>query len=74
MADEKTFDLTEYNGGPLVATCISLLVLSWVAVGLRTYTRVVLMKSYQADDWLMLVAQVGLNGVGVFVFLKEPVC
>lgn len=61
MADEKTYDLNEYNGGSLIATCISLLVTSWIAVGLRSYTRVVLMKSYQADDWLMLVAQVSVD-------------
>ncbi|KAK2589731.1 hypothetical protein QQS21_012588 [Conoideocrella luteorostrata] len=54
----KTVDMNEYNGGSLVATCIALLVTSWIAFGLRSYTRVVLMKSYQADDWLMLVAQV----------------
>ncbi|GAB0135610.1 hypothetical protein EsDP_00003942 [Epichloe bromicola] len=55
---EKTVDLTEYNGDSLVATCVTLLLTSWIAVGLRSYTRVVLMNSYQADDWLMLIAQV----------------
>lgn len=56
--DENKVDLTEYNGDSLVATCVTLLLTSWIAVGLRSYTRVVLMKSYQADDWLMLIAQV----------------
>lgn len=54
-----TVDLTEYNGDAYIAACVALLITSWIAVGLRTYTRVVLMKKYQADDWLMLVAQVG---------------
>ena len=55
-------DLSEYNGGSLVITCGILLVLSWIAVGLRTYTRAVLMKSFQADDWLMFIAQVWICG------------
>ncbi|PNY29716.1 Uncharacterized protein TCAP_00374 [Tolypocladium capitatum] len=50
-------DLSDNTSGSLVGACISLLVLSWVAVGLRAYTRVVLMKGIQADDWLMLIAQ-----------------
>lgn len=64
MADETTVDLTEYNGGSLIAACTVLLIMSWFAVGLRSYTRVFLMKSYQADDWLMLVAQVSLKTRG----------
>lgn len=70
MADEKTYDLKEYNGGSLIATCISLLITSWIAVGLRSYTRVVLMKSYQADDWLMLIAQVGLPMRREFILME----
>lgn len=57
MADQHV-DLSEDLSGSLVATCVSLLVLSWVAVGLRTYTRAVLMKSFMSDDWLMVIAQV----------------
>ncbi len=52
-------DLHEYNGGRLVGATISLLALSWITMGLRTYTRAVIMRSFQGDDWLMLVAQVG---------------
>jgi hypothetical protein len=29
---------------------------------LRIYTRAVVIRSLQEDDWLMLVAQVGLTG------------
>ncbi|UNI19060.1 hypothetical protein JDV02_005277 [Purpureocillium takamizusanense] len=54
---EHNVDLTENLGASMVGTCIALLVLSWIAVGLRTYTRAILMKSFQIDDWLMLVAQ-----------------
>jgi hypothetical protein len=61
MANLQTYNLTEYNGDSIVITCVVLLVTSWIAVALRSYTRVVLMKSYQADDWLMLVAQVSTN-------------
>lgn len=53
--------LAENNGGSLVGTAASLLALSWVTVGLRIYTRAVLMKSFMADDWLMLVAQVFID-------------
>ncbi|OAQ98252.1 hypothetical protein LLEC1_00773 [Akanthomyces lecanii] len=51
-------DLNEYNGGRLVGATIALLTLSWITIGLRTYTRAAIMRSFQADDWLMLVAQV----------------
>ncbi|RFU71754.1 integral membrane family [Trichoderma arundinaceum] len=56
MADDS-LDLNAYNGAPLVGTCIAFLSLTWLAVGLRTYTRAVVIKSVQEDDWLMLVAQ-----------------
>lgn len=58
MATNKDIEIHEENGSALVATAIALLTLSWFSVGLRTYTRAVLMKSLQLDDWLMLVAQV----------------
>lgn len=55
MAD---FDLDEYNGGALIGTAAFFLGLSWLCVGLRTYTRARLTKTFQSDDWLMLIAQV----------------
>jgi hypothetical protein len=61
MADDN-LDLNAYNGAPLVGTCAAFLSLTWLAVGLRTYTRAVVIKSLQEDDWLMLVAQVGQSG------------
>ncbi|KAG6088276.1 hypothetical protein E4U15_006423 [Claviceps sp. LM218 group G6] len=51
------YDLNESNASSLVITCVAMLVTSWLAVGIRTFTRVFLMKSYQADDILMLIAQ-----------------
>ncbi|KAM0435172.1 hypothetical protein ACHAPT_003262 [Fusarium lateritium] len=57
MAANQHFDLTEDNSVALVSTVIIFLALSWLSVGLRTYTRAFLMKSYQLDDWLMLIAQ-----------------
>jgi urea transporter len=54
-------NLDEYNGNSLVGTAVSLLVLTWVTIGLRSYTRAVLMKSFMADDWLMLIAQVSFT-------------
>ena len=67
MADES-LDVNDYNGGPLVGTCIAFLALSWLAVGLRTYTRAVVIKGMQEDDWLMLVAQVIFTLSCAFVF------
>ncbi len=61
MADDHV-NLNEYNGAPMVGTCIAFLSLTWLAVGLRTYTRAVVIKSVQEDDWLMLVAQVRTAG------------
>ena len=57
MADTNV-DLTEFNGGKLITTVAVFLVLSWISVGLRTYTRAILTKSFQLDDWLMLLSQV----------------
>lgn len=58
MATNEHIDLNEENGIALVATAITLLVLSWISVGLRVYTRAWLMSGQQLDDWLMLIAQV----------------
>lgn len=55
---EDEVDLTEYNGAPLLATAAVFLALSWISVILRTYTRAILMKSFQLDDWFMLASQV----------------
>ncbi|KAG5969590.1 hypothetical protein E4U56_008261 [Claviceps arundinis] len=52
-----SYDLNESNASSLVITCVAMLVTSWLAVGIRTFTRVFLMKSYQVDDILMLIAQ-----------------
>ncbi len=59
-------DLNEYNGGRLVGATIALLALSWITIGLRTYTRAVIMRSFQGDDWLMLMAQVRCSGSRAF--------
>ncbi|KAH0522247.1 hypothetical protein TsFJ059_006128 [Trichoderma semiorbis] len=67
MADDHV-NLNEYNGAPMVGTCIAFLSLTWLAVGLRTYTRAVVIKSVQEDDWLMLVAQAIFTLSCAFVF------
>lgn len=63
MADNATY-LAEYNGGALVGTAVSFLILTFFSVGLRTYVRGVLTNSFMADDWLMLAAQVRLESRG----------
>lgn len=60
MADNAAY-VAEYNGGALVGTAVSFLILTFLSVGLRTYVRGVLTNSFMADDWLMLAAQVRLE-------------
>ncbi|KAK2047724.1 integral membrane family protein [Colletotrichum somersetense] len=50
-------DLSESNGGALVATAVAFLVLSWVSVLLRCYVRAFMTNGFQVDDWFMVVAQ-----------------
>lgn len=52
--------LAQYNGDDLKITAVLFLVLTGCSVGLRTYVRAFMTHSFQADDWLMLVAQVRL--------------
>lgn len=49
--------MSETNGTSLVSTAAVFLILSWISVLLRTYTRAVLMKGLQLDDWIMLFAE-----------------
>ncbi|KAK1971301.1 integral membrane family protein [Colletotrichum sublineola] len=50
-------DLSESNGGALVATAVAFLVLSWFSVLLRCYVRAFMTKGFQVNDWFMVVAQ-----------------
>lgn len=63
MADlaKQDVDLSQDGAPALVITCAIFLPLTWIAVGLRTYTRAVLTRSFQIDDWFMLIAQVGFS-------------
>ncbi|KAI6782908.1 uncharacterized protein J7T54_002067 [Emericellopsis cladophorae] len=67
MADD-TIDLTAYNGDRLMSTVTVFLVLSWIAVGLRTYTRAWLMKNFQLDDWFMLLGQATFSTYAGFLY------
>lgn len=40
---------------PMFQVCIAFLVLAWFSVSLRVYARAVVLKSFGADDWLMLL-------------------
>jgi hypothetical protein len=51
-------DPKDYNGAQLAVVSIFLLTLTYLSVGLRVFVRIWIMKSFQWDDWLMLVAQV----------------
>jgi hypothetical protein len=51
-------DPKDYNGAQLAVVSIFFLTLTYLSVGLRVFVRIWIMKSFQWDDWLMLVAQV----------------
>jgi hypothetical protein len=53
-----TSDENDYNGGQLVVIAVIFLFLTYLSTLLRFFVRIVITKSYQIDDWLMLVAQV----------------
>lgn len=59
---DEGIDLAEYNGGALVGTTVSFLVITYISVFLRCYVRTFLTNGFQVDDWLMLVAQVRNHG------------
>jgi hypothetical protein len=48
----------DYNGGQLVAVSVVFLVITYISVLLRFFVRLVITKSFQLDDWLMVAAQV----------------
>lgn len=73
MADDAAY-LAEYNGGALVGTAVSFLVLTFFSVGLRTYVRGVLTKSFMADDWLMLASQVRTESEGRTCHEADRIC
>lgn len=71
MAVDSTV-LAQYNGGDLKITAILFLVLTGLSVGLRTYVRAFMTNSFQADDWLMLIAQVRFIPLQVFSHVTRP--
>jgi hypothetical protein len=48
----------DYNGGQLVVISVIFLALTYLSVLLRFFVRIVITKSFQYDDYLMLAAQV----------------
>ncbi len=64
----------ESNGAMLVGTAAFFLALTYLSVGLRTYVRVALTKSFQTDDWLMLAAQVRTGSVSLLLSLLGCFC
>ncbi|KAH6985313.1 hypothetical protein EDB80DRAFT_756783 [Ilyonectria destructans] len=69
MDRRRNFDLTEDNGIALVGTAVGFLVISWISVALRTYTRACLMTGCQADDWLMLIGQLIFTISCIFILI-----
>jgi hypothetical protein len=48
------------NGAQMIFVCIIFLALTYFSVGLRVFVRAWITKSFQWDDWLMVIAQVSL--------------
>ncbi len=53
-----TINMAENRGPQLLAVNIFFSTLTGIIVLLRCYTRVVIVKAFGADDWIMLVAMV----------------
>lgn len=51
-------DLQENRGPEIVSFMIALLVVTWMSVMLRFYTRLWSRKAIGADDWLIIIAVV----------------
>ena len=47
-----------FQTNQIIQIGIAFLVLSWVAIALRVYTRTCLIKAFGHEDWAMLVAGV----------------
>ncbi|KAH8179631.1 integral membrane family protein [Sarocladium implicatum] len=60
-------DLDEYNGDALLITAAVFLAFSWISVILRVYTRTIVMKSFQLDDWFMFAAQLVFTASCAFI-------
>ncbi|KAK7953950.1 integral membrane family protein [Apiospora saccharicola] len=58
MAAQDPTVSTESNGFALLVTSVVFLTLTWISVFLRTYVRAIMLKGFQADDWLMLISQI----------------
>ncbi|KAI1337478.1 hypothetical protein F5Y15DRAFT_155406 [Xylariaceae sp. FL0016] len=67
MAAQDPTAPTDTNGGALVVTAIVMLIVSWLSVCLRSYVRAILTNGFQADDWLMLVAQANFSVSCAFI-------
>jgi hypothetical protein len=48
----------DYNGGELVVVSVTFLALTYMSVLLRCFVRIWITRSFSADDWLMVIAQV----------------
>jgi hypothetical protein len=55
MGDQNS---NEYNGNELIIVCIIFLSLTYLSVLLRVFVKVRILKTFQLDDYLMVVSQV----------------
>jgi hypothetical protein len=53
-------DPIENRGPQLIGVIILFLALSWIAVPLRMWVRIKIIKSFALDDWLTLVTLVSI--------------
>ncbi|RDW59065.1 hypothetical protein BP5796_11989 [Coleophoma crateriformis] len=62
-------DLTANRGSQLVTVSIAFTVLVWIAVSLRCYVRLLLIREFKLDDWFILVATSGFTVMTSFIFV-----
>ncbi|KAI0396141.1 hypothetical protein F5Y17DRAFT_465320 [Xylariaceae sp. FL0594] len=69
MAAQDPNAPTDSNGVGLLVAGIVTLAVSWLSMGLRTYVRAVMNRSFQVDDWVMLAGLVNFTVSCSFVFI-----
>lgn len=62
MPSEASIEIAAYGLKPVafIALPVVLLILAAIAVALRVYVRAILIRNFGLDDWLLLLAFVGL--------------
>ncbi|KAH8802675.1 hypothetical protein F5884DRAFT_836613 [Xylogone sp. PMI_703] len=69
MDTTQGFNPDDYNGNQLVITAVVLLPLTYIAVGLRCYVRLRIIKSFSIDDLLLVLSLCLFTLMCAFIFI-----